>query len=533
MKAGCIPYTQIPSSSRLFLDFLYAPDRVSGFYPGLPGCEHAAVAAEAITLSPERRRALVEALGPLNAAGGERVRRNLERLAEPGVVAVVTGQQAGLFGGPAYSLYKALTAVRMAERLEERGTPAVPVFWIATEDHDLAEVDHAWTLSPHEGPLKLQAGTSGPANRPVGGVRIDRSPLEELAASLKGLPFADETMALMRETYPDGATLGEAFAALFQHLLAPYGVVLIEPMNPGYRRLGAPLLADAVRRLPDLMEALEERGRELEAAGYHQQVALSAHLSLLFHIENGRRTPIQRQGERFHVNGRDWTAAELAADIEAHPEAFSPNALLRPVVQDSVLPTAAFIGGPAEVAYFAQSQTIYERLLGRMPAVLPRAAFTLLDHRASKLLARFDLNAADCFTHLEALRERIAVRLTPAALRQKLDVQTRRVDGALDEMADALAAFDPTLLEALERSRRKITYQLEKTARKTARECLRRDGLAERDAAYLFELVYPHKRLQERVYAVPALYARFGPEVVETVRQSIRLDCPDHQSLEF
>ena len=390
MEPACLRHTELPHTSRLFSDFLYQYHRVERFYT-----------APLSTGYPEERRpAMVAALGAQNGD-----HPSLEVLAKPGAVAVVTGQQVGLFTGPAYTIYKALTAAKLARQLSARGTPAVPVFWLATEDHDFAEVNHAWSFDHANQPVRFEVNGSAGDNRPVGSIEIGKWPVDAFRESVAEFPFGGEVAALVEETYSPGVTMGDACRRMLERLLRPYGFLFLDPLHPTTRKLAAPMLRRAITIGEDLNTLLLQRGRELEAAGYHTQVHVEHGTSLFFLLEGGKRIPI-----------RDlrYTPEQLAEMSEQ----LSPNALLRPVVQDYMLPTAAYIGGPAELAYFAQSQVLYERLLGHMPRLVSRSGFTLFDARSTKLMERYRLRPQDFFHGEECLRERIASRLVPEGLGQ-------------------------------------------------------------------------------------------------------------------
>jgi uncharacterized protein YllA (UPF0747 family) len=227
------------------------------------------------------------------------------------------------------------------------------------------------------------------------------------------------------------------------------------------------------------------------------------------------------------LNGRRFTARELAERAES----LSPNAILRPVAQDSMLPTVAYIGGPAEVAYLAQSAAIYDRLLGRMPVAMPRAGFTLLDARTEKRMERYGVGLRDLFEGPEAFRERLAGKLVPPSARDAAEAARQTVEGSLERLRSELAKVDPTLTGAADRSLRKIRYQLEKLERKTRRETLRRDGQAARDAESIYGLLYPEKHLQERLYSFLPFLAKHGTGLIEQVFGEIQLDCADHRAM--
>jgi bacillithiol biosynthesis cysteine-adding enzyme BshC len=521
MECSCVRHTEVPGTSKLFADLIYHFDRVEDLYPYRPNDLEALRTAARFDFPDDRRAALIQALSPLNPGNP-----SLPLLAQPGTAAIVTGQQVGLFSGPAYTVYKALTAVKAARDLTERGVPAVPVFWLATEDHDFAEVDHAWVFGADHQPVKIQLpGIRDNGSHPVGGIVLRDIPLDALRSALAGLPFADEAVAMVERAYRPGETMGAAFARMIRELFASYGLLLIDPMEAAVRRIAAPLMREVVERMPELTDALMARSKELVERGYHAQVLVDKTTSLTFLLHDGQRLALRRSNGEFVAPHRRFSAQELAQ----RPVDLSPNALLRPVVQDYILPTAAYIGGPAELAYLAQSQVLYGKLTGRQPAAFPRACFTLLDERSHKRMLRYGLNPTDLFSGEPALHDTIAGRLVPEQLRARLDHTKTAFSGALDALRDELDHFDITLAAALGTSRRKIEYQVGKIARKTATQIMARDEQATRDTRSLNGLVFPEKHLQERMYSIVPFIAKFGPGLVDELYTAVRIDCPDHQ----
>jgi len=291
--------------------------------------------------------------------------------------------------------------------------------------------------------------------------------------------------------------------------------------------LAAPAIEAALARAPELTAALLERNQELTAAGYHAQVHVEDHTSLVFLLEGGRRIALKRNGAEYAANGRRFSTEELIGRAAS----LSPNALLRPVAQDTILPTVAYIGGPAELAYLAQSEVIYSRILGRMPIALPRSGFTLFDKKSAKLMERYQLALTDFFHGDDHVQEHIASRLVPPAVTRTMTETHSTTAQAIDRLTDALSGFDSTLAAALSANRRKIEYQLSKMDRKIRREALRRDERASRDAASLCGLLYPRKHLQERLYSILPFLALHGLDLVDRIYENIQLDCPDHRLL--
>jgi len=521
MECSCLRHTDLPGTSKLFTDLIYHYDRVSDLYPYAPSDVRSLVAASQFEFPDARRAALVEALRPLNAGNS-----SLDLLAQPGTVAIVTGQQVGLFSGPAYSVYKALSAIKNARALSELGVPAVPVFWLATEDHDFAEVNHVWVFDAKHRPVKIQSG-GGESNghRPVGEIPLDDVPLAQLRAALEGLPFADEAVGIVERAYTPGATMGSAFAAIIKELFGKYGLLLVDPMSPALRAIAAPLLQDAVERMPELTDALIARSKELVERGYHAQVLVDKQTSLVFLLQDGKRLALRRANGDFVASQLKLTPAQLAVrGID-----LSPNALLRPVMQDYLLPAAAYVGGPAELAYLAQSQVLYGKLLGRQPAAFPRAGFTLVDARSLQRMQRYQLEPKDLMTGERELHDMIAGRLVPSSLRDSLERTKASFNQSLDALSTELRGFDVTLAAALETGRRKIEYQVGKISRKTANQIMVRDEQATRDALSLGGLVFPEKHLQERLYSIVPFIAKFGPGLIDELYGAVQIECPDHQ----
>jgi len=510
METACLRHTELPNASRLFTDFLYHYNRVSRFYElqGTTG-----------DYPQERREALVAALREQNPGNPA-----LDVLAKPGTVAYVTGQQVGLFSGPAYTIYKALTAVRLAAESSREGKPAVAIFWLATEDHDFAEVNHAWAFDSTMHPVQFQVDGHLGLEQPVGDIPIPAWPLAELRTALAGLPFADDVVSLVEESYAPGATMGGAFRNLIEKILGRFGLLFIDPLKPAIRQLAAPFLHGAIDKALELTNLLLARNKELEEAGYHAQVHIEAKTSLFFLLDKGRRVALRRSEGHYAAKDRKYSADDLKA-LAAH---VSPNALLRPVLQDYMIPTAAYIGGPAELAYFAQSQVIYKTLLGYMPRLISRSGFTLFDARTAKLMDHYGLHLKDLFHGEAEFRERLASRLVPPELAQQF-AQTR-TDAAelLQKLQQSVKAFDPTLGDALAKSQTKILYQLSKSEAKVARETMRRNVRAAADAEYLYAALMPHKHLQERFYSFLPFLAQTGPDLIDHVYDHVKLDCPDH-----
>jgi bacillithiol synthase len=525
MEPSCVRQTSIPGTSKLFADFLYQFDRVEKYFPWHFGnFEHLVESARALQFPEERRAGIVRALRGQNPSSPA-----LDKLEKPGTVAVVTGQQVGLLSGPSYTVFKALTAVRIAAQLNEQGIRAVPIFWLATEDHDLAEVDHAWLFDSVGSPVKISAEGGSVANSPVGNVEITRLELGEISKTLGGLPFGSEVLSRVEQFYRPGTTFGRAFHDLVRDILGGFDLIYLDPLAPEIRALCAPFLSEVVQRVDELVPALRERSSELEAAGYHAQVHLDSNASLLFSLDGGKRLALKYKEGRFSSRDQSVDASELSA----RGETLSPNALLRPVMQDYLLPTVTYVGGPAEIAYMAQSHVLYQRLLGRMPVIYPRNSFTILDGRAAKLLDRYGIHVVDLLDSHDRVKSVIAAKLVPQELRAEMAGLRSGVTNSLSGMREKLLHYDPTLAAAADKSLAKIGYQLDKLTAKTARETMRRDLRAEADGQYLSNLIYPQRHLQERFYSILPFLAKHGLDLPHNLYGQTQLACPDHMLRAF
>src|SRR5271156_5782368 len=426
---GCIsiPFRRLPHQPKLFLRFLDDFPSVSKFYPHPPTFESVNEVARSLDFPVDRRKEMTAVLRDVNGVlgAGDATRRNLDRL-ENGAVAVVSGQQVGLFGGPAFAFYKALSAIRIAEELSEAGIPAVPVFWMATEDHDLDEVRHvSWFKT---GKLtRFELAADGAPGRPVGRVKLGAA-VEEFtrtASELLAGPASADVARFLQESYRAEETYGSAFGKLFARVFAEQGLILLDPLDARLHRIAAPVYGKALRDRDQLNEKLLERGKELEKAGFDPQVKVAASSTLLFHYQDGLRQPIvvgNGAGSGAFKSGvASWTRDEALRLVETDPQAFSPNALLRPVVQDYLLPTAGFSAGPAEISYLAQSEVVYRHILGRMPVLLPRADFTVLDAKADKLLQKYHLCIENIWVGPQELRKQMEAISLPKQLAEDFD----------------------------------------------------------------------------------------------------------------
>jgi bacillithiol biosynthesis cysteine-adding enzyme BshC len=533
----CYPISILPHSSKLFLDYAERREPLLPFFPSSPYSNGWMLHRSPI--SEEGREALARIIESQSRdfEAGEKVFANIAALRR-GANAVVTGQQVTLLGGPLYTLFKAATAVRKAHDATAAGYPHVPIFWLATEDHDLEEADHVTFPSRHElHTLKLKfAERSGSASggRPVGALALGEDitrVLDEAAGLLE--PGAVEEA--LREFYRPGESFARAFARFLSGTFAAHGLIVIDASIREYHALGSDVLRRAITSAEELQAALLERDRLLAERGYHSQVLVTPASGLLFLIdaETGARLPLKRAGTGGWTAGKkSYSEAELLTILETEPERLSPNALLRPVFQDAILPVSAYIGGPAEIAYFAQSQVLYEGILGRTTPVLPRLSATLVEPAIAETLARHELSLTDVIAlRPEELAAKLGARAMPVENKRKLAVAGSAMDAELSELTAYMRSLDEGLGRSAEVAASKMRYQMNRLRRLSANYQLQREASLRRHADALALSLFPDGHLQERLVGAAWFLSRYGEGLVSLLVEHGAQECPGHKAI--
>ena len=527
----CISFNAIPHTTRIFSDFLSYSPAIRKFFPTQPDAEHIAAFAKSVPRDGQRQALVADALEKQNRSWGasEATLRNIQRLRE-GAFAVVTGQQVGLFGGPLLALFKVASVIALAKQVEALGVECVPVFWLASEDHDLAEVNQSLLLTHDFQLVPFKLATRGIEGAPVSTIRLAEGTSEAVAhaAELLGESLAAD---YLRESYAEGETFSNAYAKLYTRIFGEHGLILLDPADPELHRIAAPLFVDAIRRTAEIDDALLARNRELQAEKYHEQVKVTAESTPLFAVVEGARVPIHRANGQFKIGREVVSGDELQRRVETAPETFSANVLLRPVLQDYWLPTLAYIGGPAEVAYFAQAAVVYQKLLGRVTPILARMSATLVEPRIERLLTKYQVDLPELFHGECQLRDCMAARALPPELKQDFEQARRAVEVAMQRASGSLQKLDPTLVEAAARASSKMRYQIDRLEKRAAQAELRRTEIITRHAAQIENAVYPNKTLQEREIAGLHFYAKYGPELISRLVELAQTRCPEHKVL--
>ncbi len=434
-----------------------------------------------------------------------------------------------MFGGPAYGIYKALTAVHVARELTERGINAVPVFWLATEDHDLAEVDHCF-LPKRGGFERLDLATSGPADRRVGDIQLGEAVrgLSAQAADLLEGPCAEEIGQWLTGSYTPEETFGSSFGKLMTRVFAGRGLIFLDPMSPELHRLSLPTMLRAVKEHKALAAELVSRSEALDKAGFHAQVKVTEQSTLVFRIVDGQRLALRPANGGLSAGSKTESIDETMKALEEHPEDFSPSALLRPVIQDTLLPTVAYIAGAAETAYHAQTSLIYKKLLDRAPAILPRASFTLVPSHVSNLLKKYNLDARDILQGRHKLRARLEAEALPQALSTRFDDGEQAIKALVEGLREPLTKLDQTLVCALDTASEKMLYQFNGLRAKAGRAEGFRTGVVNTHENEIACSVFPNNALQERSFGLLTFLAAEGPGLLDYLDHHIKTGTGEH-----
>lgn len=535
LKATGLDVRDFPWIRPLAGDYAYNFQHIEELYAGNP-VEPAAWrdAIQRAQQHPRDRARLVDVLQAQQAhrSAPAESRAAAARLLDPTSVAVVTGQQAGVFGGPMYTLLKALTALQLARQAErDHGVPAVAIFWVEAEDHDWEEVRSCTVLDGEFQPRTVTlADLEGARELPVAKLQLDarvEQAIEELAGVLQKTEFTDAVVAAVRAAWHPGRGLACAFATWIETLLGPHGLVVFESADPAAK----PLVADVFARellAPGKSAALAAHaGETLASRGHAPQVVPQPDSVSLFSLDPVRRS-IRRHGDQLAIGDSLHSSDALSRDAVARPSAFSPNVLLRPVVQDTLFPTVCYVAGPSELAYLGQLRGVYEQFGVPMPLMFPRTTATLLDSGATRFLEKYGVPFLDLRTPDESALNRLLETQLPASVEQSLRDAAAATQQAMARVIDALPSLDPTLAGAAKTTLGKMEHELRSLHSKVIHAAKKRDETLRRQFTRAQAQAFPHGHPQERTLGVVYFLNKYGPGCVELLLDELPLDLGNH-----
>jgi uncharacterized protein YllA (UPF0747 family) len=554
---------RFPWTSRLASDYVYGFDALQPFYAGNPA--DAAAWRDAIARAQQHPReraqvaAILEAQQRRRGAPPDALAASAS-LADPRTVAVVTGQQAGLFGGPLFTLLKALTAIRLARRVRtEHGVPAVAIFWVHGEDHDWDEIKRCRVLDADSVPRETEVGRPGAADGPIARVTLDASTERAIVALQQALPpteFTAGVLTSLRAHYAPGTGMAEAFARWIEALLGQHGLIVFDGSDAAAKPLVAELFAREIER-GDATRLAADASRRLESAGYHAQVAVTEGSRALFDLTSGRE-PIRppspsatarqvppspsatarqvppspsataRQGDLLVAGSRVESVADMAARARSAPHEFSPNVLLRPVTQDTLFPTVCYVGGPAEVAYYGQLRDVYEAFGVPMPLVMPRASATVVDANAFRFLTRYDVPLESLSAQDEATLNALLASQLPPSVEASIEEARRAIDARMTTVAGELPRVDPTLEGAARSTLSRMHDDLTRLQAKVIQAAKRKNETLRRQFTHAQALTFPGGEPQERALGLVYFLNKYGPSFVERMVEDMPADMGTH-----
>jgi bacillithiol synthase len=530
-----IDLRRFPWIRRLAADYADTFDPLAPFFAGNPAAPAAWTAAIARAQAHPRRHAAVSSLlveqQRRRGAPGAAIAA-AERLADPRAVAILTGQQAGLFGGPLFTLLKALTAIRLADRVaREHQVPAIAVFWIDAEDHDWEEVRACSVLDANLERRTISLGKpDGAGDRPVASVHLDGSAaaaVDTLAELLAPTEFTEALLASVRGVYAPGAGMADAFGRWLEMVMGDLGLVVYDASDPAAKPIAADLFVRELEHPGDTARLAADMGQLLRERGYHAQVAPQDASVALFHLDGGRR-PIRTHEGQFIIGDTSVGRHALITRAREQPASFSPNVLLRPVVQDTLFPTVAYVPGPNELAYLAQLKPVYERFGVPMPLFFPRATATLIDSAGMRFLNRYPVPFEALQPDDEALLNHLLESHLPSSVEQAFQDAVASIDGRMMALIEAVPAIDPTLQGAARSTLGRMQHDLQTLHSKIIHAAKRHDETLRRQFRRTRAQVFPGGAPQERSVGFIYFLNRYGPALVTRLLEELPLDLGRH-----
>lgn len=545
-----IDYRQLPPASggfsQLFFDYIYDFKEVKKFFRYNFRENSSYEEMLAVLASREMDRAtLTKVLREQNIAFGSTLKamENITLLENSTTFAVVTGQQVGLFGGPMYTLFKTVTAIKFADKLKAK-FPAydfVPVFWMEGEDHDFAEMSSVALFNAEGKPAAIQYlhGTEMPEHNlgPIGELQFNSSldqTYAQFESSLQQSEFTSTVLNEIKSAYTTGKTFNQSFASWMNLLFADYGLVFLSPNNRELKKLLSPLFVKEIEEFPRTTQIVIAQSAELEER-YHAQVKPKSLNLFMFH-KGGRYLIQPRDGENdFSLKGtRHFIQPdELLQIAEEQPELLSANVILRPIAQDMLLPTIAYIAGPSEVAYHAQLKPVYEYFGVPQPIVYPRASASFVEERLLRTMEKYGLDIIDFLDDPNIITSKVSEQISSIKLSEMFGNANTTIRSTLNEMKFGLKEIDPTLVAALENVQSKMDNAMSVLMEKSVAAQKRRNEVAVRQIEKAAYSLLPNGSLQEREISPLYYMNKYGLDLVKWISGELDIAAFKHQLLKL
>jgi len=444
--------------------------------------------------------------------GTEQTASNIELLRKEDTFAVVTGQQVGLYTGNLYTMYKTITAVKLAKNLKERFPQFnfVPVFWLESEDHDLEESNHINIINNQNELVRIgfesdetlgDDETSRKSSKPVGSIKFGEminSINEQLRSSLLDTDFKNKIMDVVTSCYKEGNDYKTSFALMLNKLVGDYGIVFIDPSDTEVKKLLMPVFEKELRTSPRMCENIITTSAEIEK---HYDLQVKPKVINLFFLHNENRLAIEpREGGKYALKNskRRFENEEMFQTLQENPELFSPNVVLRPICQDYLLPTVAYIGGPAEISYFAQLKPAYTHYELTMPVIFPRASVSVIEGKISKFMNNYDVKFEDIF-HRNLLVSKVVEKLSEVKVEDEISKFTDDLNKIFYDMKNMTAKVDQSLLNTIDNMKERLKQNIDMLKNKLINSQAKKSEVTTGQIDKVTNNIYPNENLQERI----------------------------------
>ena len=537
-----IPHDKIPGANDLALQYFSQDTGLEPFFNG-DFRDYALFKDRADDILNKQidRKPLGEMLIQQNRSMGcgEKTLANIEKLAQGKACAIVTGQQAGILSGPLYTIYKALTAIKLSEILNlTHDNYFVPLFWIASDDHDFREINHIRLIDKQNNLMEINyEAETHPPKSPVGRIEIGeaiRPLLQQIIDSTHDTEFRDVIASIYSAAYAPGRSFSTAFGMWMTELFKSHGLVMLDPDTPSVKKLGVDLFMKELEGRSESSERVLAQSAKLAENGLPVQVSVQKGIFNLFYAEKSRHA-IHIDEARYLIKdtGQSFSTTQIMDMVHENPRHFSPNVLLRPIFQDTILPTVVYVAGPSEIAYFAQLKPAYEYFDVTMPVIYPRKSITILEKRITRILHKHDLEITDMFMNIDRLLTQQMEAQIPPSITSIIERIKQEGEANFDALRKEIASLDVTLESTVDKTLGKIVNQTELLEKKIIQATKKKEELLAQQLRNAAVNLYPDGKLQERVLSIVPYLFKYGNDLINRMYEEIDLTNTDHQIIEL
>lgn len=536
MNLSQISFLDLPFN-KLFQDYISNYQKLDSFYEVNPlSDKDLELALQSFNFQNDRRKT-VELLKIYNRdfGAGRKTIQSIEKMADEKAIAVVTGQQLALFGGPLFTVFKILTAIHFARKWEqEQGIPAIPVFWMADEDHDYEEISSVgFPLKDDHKSLNLDRNSE--IEQRVSEIELDQNFTDfkkQVIENQYDTDFTDPLWRILDKCYSEKETVGKAFGKLILELFEDYGLILAGTAHPEIKKHLSSTMIHSVRNVKNLYQALNEQSQDLISKGYHAQVHLQ-HSNLFWIDDDNNRVKLSYENESWTIDttGKSWTSDQLIEEISKQPERFSPNVFLRPVLQNEFLPDFAYIAGPGEISYYAQMKEFYSGFNQRMPVIMPRFSATLLESSIDRIFEKLPFEFADYNNRIEDLETKFIEKSDSPDIESIFDEWKNSIENVSEERVGEIKEIDPTLEGSSEKAIATFFSELDKLKGKVYRSVKDQEKTQLKRIRKIKANLFPNGNLQEREVASIYFMNKYGLDIWDDLLENLRNEQPDSHKI--